>query len=412
MCVTFCWVQSTMSVQVCLLFAAPLLGLLYLAGRAWVSRRVTHRSDSDVATFDDAETDDMHAPPPRPSNSPSRAARTSRNGVRAGPAGSLRSRARVHRGRVEDNPRASPSHKAPIQAAETVNDDEEEAVVEVVEVEEAVEEVVEVEEAAQDDVADDDEPDVLLTPPVGLTGPRTKFTSEEDEAILLYRRKGLQWGAIASRMPWRTVASLQARFRARLKEPARFGVTLAAYDVFTFKDETPANSPSGARRARDVAKRVPLVMAPTPRVEAPSSHRAHVRCGSPPPTPLARSKPPSSLPSTRPRASPPRRDLVADTEALTPQRLSHAATETLQLPRRNLFSPTAEGTIGGGEDDDDDSRERHALSASIQLEQIRSMLDRGGWGSEATEGNRSGAQDVAARGKGRMTDANGRVLRA
>ena len=67
---------------------------------------------------------------------------------------------------------------------------------------------------------------------------RQRFTLVEDEKILRLRRTGLSWSEVAAQMPGRTAASLQARFRSRLKPVARTGLTVAAYSAFEFVDES------------------------------------------------------------------------------------------------------------------------------------------------------------------------------
>lgn len=164
---------------------------------------------------------------------------------------------------------------------------------------------------------------------------RRKFSEMEDEAILRWRRNNVPWATIASRLPDRTVASVKARFRSRLKEAARLGLTLAAFDAFTFVDEGPSTPPrksvSPLRRQRPgtsdaAAQSTARYRHPSPRrtpaADIMNPVRAFVRCGTPPPP---RWKVQERHSTPRQAASPPRlrnlltaSDMVATPMAVAP----------------------------------------------------------------------------------------------
>ena len=95
------------------------------------------------------------------------------------------------------------------------------------------------------------------TPGRMSTPARRRFTVDEDDSILRWREKKVPWEAIARRLGnGRTVASVQACFRSRLKEPARDGVSASTYyanafdfessDVWARKRVLPAGSGAAA----------------------------------------------------------------------------------------------------------------------------------------------------------------------
>ena len=252
------------------------------------------QEDTDVALTSERAARSSRRSPARPAQA----------GVRAGPAGSLRSKRRITPipaptqsiapSRAAAVSRAITQLSTPNRGHEEEEEEEEGvAATAVNQQDEETEEVVGDDAADLIDgvvaTADDDELDLLaiaegaaegmanmmdevemdqepFTPMPPVASPGQKFTREEDELILALRRRGMPWAQVAERLPGRTRASVQGRFTSQLKPIASTGLTRAQYDAFEFLDEfvprmtRPATSPARSQPSQRRRPRIGVVV--------------------------------------------------------------------------------------------------------------------------------------------------------